>query len=336
MSSSRRNPIVLLGIAVAVALVVVVALVVASSGGDDEERSGTPTPAPAKATRGVLDGIAQDGAVLGDPQAPVTLREFADLQCPFCRDFAVKTFPSIVRDFVRTGKVRMVYHDLAFLGADSETAARAAYAAGEQDRLWDFVERFLAAQGEENSGYVTDAFVERIFRSIEGLDVAKAKASVGGGAGREELAEAKRLAGRYAIDGTPAFAAGPTDSQQELLGIDSLGYETAARSAGSPGLEWPPPPGRPSPAPRGAGPRAGGPRRRGLPHLRALRRARAAVRAGWRLRARPDLRLRRGRRRARGAPGARRRHVPAGRARGHAPATIGPCPRPTASRPVTP
>ena len=227
MSSPRRNPVVLLGVAVAVALVVVVTLVVASSGGDDEERSAAPAKAPA--ARGLLDGIPQDGAALGDPQAPVTLREFADLQCPFCRDFAVQTFPSIVRDYVRTGRVRMVYHDLAFLGPDSRTAADAAYAAAEQDRLWDFVERFFASQGEENSGYVTDAFVDRIFRSIEGLDVAKAKAAAARGAGREELAEAKRLADRYGIDGTPAFAAGPTGGQQELLGIDSLGYETFRR-----------------------------------------------------------------------------------------------------------
>jgi protein-disulfide isomerase len=224
MSPSRRNPLVLLGVAVAIALVVVVVLVLASSGGDDEE-PGAPTGGRASATRGALEGIPQDGATLGAPEAPLTLREFADLQCPFCRDFAVKTFPSIVRDYVRTGKVRMVYHDLAFLGPDSEKAAHAAYAAGEQDRLWDFVERFFASQGEENSGYVTDAFLDRIFRSIEGLDVVKAKAAAARGAGREELAEAKRLADRYGIDGTPAFAAGPTGGRQELLGIDSLGYD---------------------------------------------------------------------------------------------------------------
>jgi protein-disulfide isomerase len=224
MNPSRRNPLVLLGVALAIALVVVVVLVAASSGGDEDEP--TAPRAPATADRGVLQGIPQDGAALGDSKAPLTLREFADLQCPFCRDFAVQTFPSIVRDYVRTGKVRMVYHDLAFLGPDSEKAAHAAYAAGEQDRLWDFVERFFASQGEENSGYVTDAFLDRIFRSIEGLDVEKAKAAAARGAGRDELAGAKRLADRYGIDGTPAFAAGPTGGQQELLGIDSLGYET--------------------------------------------------------------------------------------------------------------
>ena len=225
MSPSRRNPLVLLGVALAIALVVVVVLVVASSGGGDDGGTATTDGQPS-AARELLDGIPQDGAALGDPRAPLTLREFADLQCPFCRDFAVQTFPSIVRDYVRPGKVRMVYHDLAFLGPDSEKAAHAAYAAGEQDRLWQFVERFFASQGEENSGYVTDAFLDRIFRSIEGLDVAKAKAAAARGAGREELAEAKRLADRYGIDGTPAFAAGPTGGQQELLGIDSLGYET--------------------------------------------------------------------------------------------------------------
>jgi protein-disulfide isomerase len=223
MSAPRRNPLVLLGVAVGIALVVVVALVVASSGGGEEEpASRAARPA---AERGVLDGIPQDGAALGDPAAKVTLGEFADLQCPFCRDFAVKTFPRIVRDYVRTGQVRIVYHDLAFLGPDSKKAAHAAYAAGEQDRLWDFVERFFASQGEENSGFVTDAFLDRIFRSIDGLDVAKAKAAAARGAGREELAEAGRLANRYAIEGTPAFTAGPTAGRQELLGIDSLGFE---------------------------------------------------------------------------------------------------------------
>ncbi len=169
-------------------------------------------------------GIPQDGLSLGRKDAPLTLVEFADLQCPFCRDYALQVFPLVVRDYVASGKVRVEFRDLAFLGPDSTKAARAAAAAGAQDKLWNFVDAFYANQGEENSGYVTDAFVDRLFRAIPGLDVAKAKAAAARGAGAGDVDAGRRLADRHGIDGTPAFLYGRTGGRLKPLKSDSLTF----------------------------------------------------------------------------------------------------------------
>src|SRR5437763_2329441 len=151
-----------LGAAVATAAAVVIIAIVVSSAGKDKVAS------PA-----IFKGIPQQSVVLGRPSAPVTLTEFADLQCPFCREYTAKVLPTLVRDYVRTGKVKMVFRDLAFLGDDSAKAGRAAAAAGAQSKLWQFIDAFYADQGDENSGYVTDSFVRGIAQKAPGLDVAR-------------------------------------------------------------------------------------------------------------------------------------------------------------------
>jgi protein-disulfide isomerase len=232
MTTTRRHSLVLLGAALAVALALVTALVVAGSGGGGDGKAPTAArpaadgkgAAGARDVSAMLKGIPQDGIALGRPDAPVTLVEFADLQCPFCRDYALQVFPLVVRDYVATGKVRVEFRDLAFLGPDSTKAARAAAAAGEQDKLWNFVDVFYFNQGEENSGYVTDAFVDRLFRAIPGLDVAKAKASAARGLGSGDVDAGRRLADRHGIDGTPAFVYGRTGGRMKLLKSESLKF----------------------------------------------------------------------------------------------------------------
>ena len=68
--------------------------------------------------------------MLGKANAPVTIVEYADFQCPYCAQWAVDSFPAIVNEYVRPGKVRVVYDGVAFLGPDSLTALQTAFAAG--------------------------------------------------------------------------------------------------------------------------------------------------------------------------------------------------------------
>src|SRR5204863_7739648 len=143
------------GAAVVLAAAVVIIAVLVSSA--DKKKVAPPT---------LFGGIPQQGIVLGNPKAPVTMTEFADLQCPVCRDYTAAVLPTLVRDYVRTGKVKMVFQDLAFLGDDSVTAGRAAAAAGAQNRLWQFADAFYGDQGDENSGYVTDSFVRGVARKV--------------------------------------------------------------------------------------------------------------------------------------------------------------------------
>ena len=66
------------------------------------------------------------GTAIGSPDAPVTLVEFADLQCPFCAQWATDAFPDLVEEYVRPGRLRIEFRGLAFIGPDSEKALRAA------------------------------------------------------------------------------------------------------------------------------------------------------------------------------------------------------------------
>lgn len=84
-------------------------------------RSGEPAAAPALPSvagtaeaAALLDGVPQSGIVLGSPEAPVTLVEYADLQCPYCRAWATYAFPELVRDYVRAGTVKIVFRGPTF------------------------------------------------------------------------------------------------------------------------------------------------------------------------------------------------------------------------------
>src|ERR687883_808991 len=107
----------------------------------------------------LVDGIPQSGLSLGSPKAPVTIVEFADLQCPFCAEYHHNVFPAILDRYVRTGKVRLELRLLRFIGPDSDRLARTALAASRQNRMWQFVGLAYARQGRENSGYATDSFI---------------------------------------------------------------------------------------------------------------------------------------------------------------------------------
>jgi protein-disulfide isomerase len=124
----------------------------------------------------------------------VKVTEFADLQCPFCRESALTQLPSIVKQYVRPGTVSMSFQSLAFIGPDSVSAARVAQAAAGQDKLWNFVDLMYRNQGKENTGYATDAYLHRLAAAVPGLDVNRAFAARDGAAVTKRLQSAQALA----------------------------------------------------------------------------------------------------------------------------------------------
>ena len=173
----------------------------------------------------LLAGIEQQGTALGSPAAPVTLVEYADLQCPYCAEWARQALPTLVTDYVRTGRLRIVFTGLAFIGPDSETALRTALAAGRDNHLWDVVHGLYEDQGAENSSWVTDELVREIAAGVPGLDAERlfenrSEKRIGG-----ELERAAASARAAGITGTPAFQIGPTAGRLQLLEVTSLGPE---------------------------------------------------------------------------------------------------------------
>ncbi|MFN3476038.1 MAG: DsbA family protein [Candidatus Methylomirabilales bacterium] len=87
------------------------------------------------------------GPTLGGTSAPVTIIEFSDFQCSFCKKFWAETLPRLKKTYIKPGRVRFVYRHLAILGEHSVQAALAAECAGEQGKFWEYHDKLFAAQG---------------------------------------------------------------------------------------------------------------------------------------------------------------------------------------------
>ncbi|MFL5781744.1 MAG: DsbA family protein [Thermoleophilaceae bacterium] len=189
--------------AVVVVALAVIAIAIGGAGGDT---AGTTTGRPAGrvAVGGLFAGIPQRGVELGSPRAPVTVTEFADLQCPYCGASAREELPRVVARYVRPGRVRLVFRNLAFLGPDSLRGARVVAAAALQNRMWQMVDLVYRNQGEENSGWVTDAYLRRV-AAAAGVDVARAFAQRGSVAANAILEEAHSMGKAVDVKSTPTF-----------------------------------------------------------------------------------------------------------------------------------
>ena len=89
---------------------------------------------------------AMGSPILGDPLAPVTIVEFGDYQCHQCYNWFHDTKPIIMRDYIETGKVNLVFVDFAFLGRDSPKAAQATYCADDQNMYWEYHNSLYTSQ----------------------------------------------------------------------------------------------------------------------------------------------------------------------------------------------
>jgi hypothetical protein len=280
--AARRRRLTRLGAVVAAAVVLVVAGILISRGGD-EPSAGTAGEGGligAAETKRLLEDIPQSGNVLGSPDAKVTLVEYADLQCPFCADYAIQVLPQIIERYVRPGKVRLDLRVLRFLGADSDRGARAAVVAARQDRMWNFVDLFYRNQGEENSGFVTEDFVRRLGDAIPGIEDPGALVSEGNEAAVERrLVAFDDAAAAAGIESTPSFEIARGRGAPERLGWTR---SSPSRSSGRSTRRSRPPGERSRHGPGDGRARRPRRRRRRLPDLRALRGDLAGLRGGQR------------------------------------------------------
>jgi protein-disulfide isomerase len=199
---SRRGIYVTALAAAAVATAVLIGVSVAGgrSGG-----STSATVSGAAGTTALLRGIPQQGTVLGSPSAPLKLVEYGDLQCVYCGHWARDVFPTIVRRYVRTGKVQLEFRGLAFVGPDSAVALRTALAASQQNRLWNVVDLLYRNQGAENSGWVSDSFVRGALAGVPGLDASSVLASRDGARVTALMNRSAGQAQAAGVHATPTF-----------------------------------------------------------------------------------------------------------------------------------
>lgn len=116
----------------------------------------------------------------------------------------------------------MRFENLSFIGPDSVTAGRVAAAAGQQDRLWNFVDLLYLNQGEENTGYVTPAYIDRLLGAVPGLNVSAALSASRTQAAGGALVQANEVASQNGIDSTPSFLIGRVGGPLRLFQPSSL------------------------------------------------------------------------------------------------------------------
>lgn len=198
----RENLAKIIGVVVFVAIVAVIVAVVALSGSSDDNESSS----AASASSVNLDGIPQNGTILGNPNAKVTLNEFADLQCPICEQYAKDVVPDVINGPIKSGDANYDFKNWAILGEDSVLAGKAALAAAEQDRMWQFVKIFYENQGQEGTGYVTDEFLTDIAEQAGVPDIDKWNVDRESDEIDRTLLEIDQQATQQGFSGTPSFS----------------------------------------------------------------------------------------------------------------------------------
>jgi protein-disulfide isomerase len=224
-AEGRRRRLVVFGSLVALAAVIVLGAILVS-------RSSTENAPPAADRLAMFDGIPEQGPWLGRPGAPAVVEEFVDLQCPFCAQFATGELPGIVRDYVRPGRARLRLRVVSILGPESVRAAQVAGAARLQNRGWQFTEAVFGKQGQENSGYMTDAFL-RARAKEAGLDVERAMRDRNDPRVRNALVEDMRVFQAARLGGTPGFRVGKRGGSLQSVEVTALRQAIDAAAATS-------------------------------------------------------------------------------------------------------
>jgi protein-disulfide isomerase len=177
----------------------------------------------------LVSSAPQEALTIGKSSAPVELFEYGDLQCPVCKAFSEEVLPQVIEKQVKEGKAKITFRNFTIIGEESIPAGAAAIAAGAQGRGWNYLELFYRNQGEERSGYVTDAFMESIAKGAGVKDLNKWNEEREDPKTTAEVNKTTEQAQTFGFTGTPSFAIkGPKSNGIELLGTPSSADELEA------------------------------------------------------------------------------------------------------------
>ncbi len=149
--------------------------------------------------------------VRGNPDAPITIIEFSDFQCPFCARFHVQTLPSILEEYIDTGKVNLVYRDFPIqsIHPNALPAAVAAECANEQGKYWQYHDTLFERQNswsKLDTGSVISTFSQ--YAADVGLEQQQFDSCLGSGKYLQEVQHDLNDGRTYDITGTPGFFIG--------------------------------------------------------------------------------------------------------------------------------
>lgn len=171
---------------------------------------GVALPAPALPTAPVNDNVtlpSVTGFMIGKPDAPLTMIEYADLQCPFCRQYHITSYEQIKKEWIDTGKLRYVVRDLPIesIHPQAMPAARATRCAAEQGKLWEMRHSILV-NNARLTGESFATFAKDLKLNVAAFDKCYADA----GKFKTEISKDMSEAAAVGISATPSFVIGRT------------------------------------------------------------------------------------------------------------------------------
>ena len=194
--SSPWVPRVLLGVGLAGLIGAIISLSVGTGGPKVIKITG------GDAVQELLGGVQQNGASLGDPNAPVTVALFTDLQCSTCDTCELETVDRLIEEYARESEVRFEFHNYSLGQAEVTQAAYAATAAGEQDVEWQFADLFFRNQDAAPNGTVTSQFLDDIGNAIDSfstLDVGQWHQDMDSPQVKDSVDADQKLAAQYGL-----------------------------------------------------------------------------------------------------------------------------------------
>ena len=174
----------------------------------------------------LFKGIPQHGLTLGNPKAPVEMEMFIDVQCPVCQAYEVNNLPTIVRKYIRTGKVQLHLKPWAFLGgpgSQSFSGRLGLIAAANQDRGFQYAKVLYDNQGQEESGSLSGQEMAAIAASVDGLKLSQWQADTNSSGPPATASEVDKLANQKNVQATPTIFVGCTGGKLQNVTTPTSG-----------------------------------------------------------------------------------------------------------------
>lgn len=204
------------------------------SGGVTQAKTGVPNTEPAAAqppqpTTGITS--VDDDPVLGDKNAPVTIVEFSDYECPFCKRHFDETFPQLVKEYIDTGKAKLVYRDLPLpfhdpMATKEAIAANCAREQGGDTKYFEYHDEIFTRTSSNGNG-LSEADLTTIASDV-GLNLNTFNSCLQDPAQEAEVKKDLADAGNAGASGTPSFIVGKSTSNGEIDGDLVVGAQPFA------------------------------------------------------------------------------------------------------------
>ena len=148
--------------------------------------------------------IKNGSPILGNSDAPITIVEWGDYQCTYCYKFHQNTLEIINEEFIKTGKVKVIFIDFPLNGVDSKLASEASYCAQDQGKYWEYHDELYKNWAGERTGWITRESLSKFAESIN-LSSTQFNKCLDDRKYEEKVNSMYEFGNQIGIDATPSF-----------------------------------------------------------------------------------------------------------------------------------